>query len=260
MVRCDLPGVEAVVAASSRSFARHIHDQFGIGLIASGAQKSWSGRGMVEAGAGDMVTVNPGEVHDGSPIGDHGRAWRMLYLDPALVAAAIGDITEGGTRPAEFTQPVIRDARLASHFHGLFRAVTAGGPGAPMLRDEMLLTLLAGAMRRGLAPVPTPSAAIERARQRIDDDPAAALTLSELAQPNGLSRFQLLRAFARATGLTPHAYQVQRRIQLARRLIAGGVTLAEAAVASGFSDQAHMTRLFVRSRGISPAVYAAAVR
>jgi AraC-like DNA-binding protein len=48
------------------------------------------------------------------------------------------------------------------------------------------------------------------------------LTLSDLARSCGLSRFQVLRGFARSTGLTPHAYLVQRRIQLARRLIAGG--------------------------------------
>lgn len=81
-----LPGIEAMQADSRFAFGRHMHLQFGLGVIDRGAQKSISGRGTVESLPGDTITVNPGEVHDGKPLGDGGRAWRMLYLDPALVA------------------------------------------------------------------------------------------------------------------------------------------------------------------------------
>ena len=60
------------------------------------------------------------------------------------------------------------------------------------------------------------------------------------------------------TGLTPHAYQLQRRVALARRLIAQGLPLAEVAAACGFADQSHMTRQFVRKYGVSPGMVAAA--
>ena len=60
---CGLAGVTAVQADSHHIFPRHFHDQFGIGTVERGAQKSLSGRGIVEAIAGDTITVNPGEVH-----------------------------------------------------------------------------------------------------------------------------------------------------------------------------------------------------
>ena len=63
----------------------------------------YSGRGMVEAGPGDVITVNPGEVHDGMPIGDAGRSWRMLYFDPAIISQAIDDMNEGAARPASLS-------------------------------------------------------------------------------------------------------------------------------------------------------------
>ncbi|WP_157140512.1 helix-turn-helix domain-containing protein, partial [Achromobacter xylosoxidans] len=72
------------------------------------------------------------------------------------------------------------------------------------------------------------------------------------------SRFQVLRAFHRATGMTPHAYQVQRRLLLARHLLRQGMALADTAAAAGFSDQSHMTRLFSRAYGLSPGRYALA--
>jgi AraC-like DNA-binding protein len=100
-------------------------------------------------------------------------------------------------------------------------------------------------------------AAIRRARTLIDDEPAAPVTLADLAQESGLSRFQVLRGFVKATGFTPHSYLMQRRIDLARRLIARKARLADAAAISGFADQSHMTRAFVRKYGISPGAYAA---
>lgn len=144
-------------------------------------------------------------------------------------------------------------------FDRLFRAVTAPDAGLAGLATEQALLLMLGALlqpRRGPPAVP---AGIASARAMIDDDPLAAPTLAQLAGEAGLSRFQFLRGFARATGLTPHAYLVQRRIHRARRLIGSGVRLADAAAACGFADQSHMTRLFVRSFGMAPGSYAKAL-
>lgn len=266
MPRCRLTGAEAVAADSALAFARHSHERFGIGLIERGAQRSASGRGPVEAGAGDLITVNPGEVHDGAPLGGAGRAWRMLYLEPAVVAAAVATVTRGRRRAAELPRPVVRasegGAGLAAGFRRLYRAATEAG-AEPLLREELLLALLAGLLREGPPeeepgrPLPP---GIARARALIEADPARPLSLAELAQAAELGRFQLLRGFARATGLTPHAYLVQRRLDLARRLIAAGTPLAETSAAAGFADQSHLTRSFTRRYGLTPGAYAAAVR
>jgi len=261
--KTSITGIVAVLAETRHTFPRHTHDQFGIGVIERGAHKSHSNQGMVEAGPGDTITVNPGEVHDGSPIGDAGRAWRMIYLDPALVAETIEDATEGKTALAEFSAPVLTDKKLASRFRELFDILTTSRiPRNGTCEEEQLLLLLAATMNLGSVSdiregIPQ---SIAYARSRIDDDPAASLTLAELAEACGLSRFQLLRSFSRATGLTPHAYLVQRRLQLARRLIVEGVPLTEASIASGFADQSHMTRTFVRTYGISPRAYLEAAR
>jgi len=257
MRRCGMAGVGAVEARTRHVFPRHTHDQFGIGVIHQGAQKSASGRGPVEAGPGDAITVNPGEVHDGAPIGDFGRSWRILYFDPDVIAEAVADISEGGTKEFEFHQPVMHDGRIAGRFLGLYTAMTEADAGM-LRREEMLLLLLAA-----LRPKPQRQEGIPlfiaEAREMIEADPARAVTLAELARQCGLSKFQLLRGFFRATGLTPHAYLVQRRVALARTLIARRMPLAEVALAAGFADQSHMTRLFTRTYGVSPGLYADAV-
>lgn len=258
LLRCQKDGVEAVKADTSRIFGRHTHEQFGVGLIDRGAQKSASGRGMVEAGTGDIITVNPGEVHDGAPIGDGGRAWRMLYLDPAIIVGLAADIDEGRqVCPVEFTQPAVRDERMAGLFRKLFQIMTdSGDPPSELQADEALLLFMGGLLRSKAVHERVIPSGIASARALIDDAPASLLTLTALANEAGLSRYQFLRGFTKATGMTPHAYLIQRRIHLARKLIGRGIRLAEAAADSGFSDQSHMTRLFVRCFGIAPGAYA----
>ena len=249
------PGVLAISLDSTQAFARHTHDSYGIGRIRRGAQRSWSAAGWVEAGPGDLVMVNPGEAHDGEPIGDLGRRWEMLYLEPGLVEAAAVETLRGG-RPVPLWRPVASDARLAAAFEG-WHARLAAEAGA-LACDEAQLALLATLFaRHGAAPpLLRASPTIARARQRLDDDPANDPGLAALAAEAGLSRFQLLRAFARELDMTPHAYLVQRRLAVARSLLDAGETIADAAAAAGFADQAHLTRLFRRCLGFTPAAYA----
>lgn len=258
MLRCGMAGVEAVIAETRHVFPRHTHDQFGIGVIHQGAHRSQSGRGMVEAGMGDVITVNPGEVHDGAPIGDHGRSWRILYFDPALIAMAVEEMSEGHTKVFEFAHPVMNDGRMARRFSALFSAMTKAGTAAALLREEMLLILL-GSLRPKMPAERSAPDSIVLVRDMIDADPSVSVTLSDLAREASLSKFQLIRAFGKMTGMTPHAYLMQRRVALAKRLIRNRLPLAEVAHMAGFADQSHMTRLFVRKYGVSPGRYAEAV-
>jgi AraC-like DNA-binding protein len=139
--------------------------------------------------------------------------------------------------------------------------VTAPRP-EPLAREEGLLRTLVQVMRRHGMARPAASGAppaVAKALRRLDTAPELPVTLSELAALASVSRFQLLRGFARAVGTTPHAYLVQRRVHLARQLLAAGETPAAAALRAGFADQSHMTRAFVRQLGVTPARYRAAV-
>lgn len=257
---CAVKGVDAVAADSDRSFPKHTHDQFGLGYIVRGAQQSASGVGSVEAQAGNVISVNPGEVHDGSPIGGGGRAWRMVYLDPHLVWAAGLDVSEHLQGQIEFQRPVIGDPRLLGKTAALFDAVTSPHTfDVAMPMEELLLSILPH-MAEVTVPKVKGRLNITRALQRINDDPASSLSLEDLAHLTGGSRFQVLRAFTMTTGLSPHAYLMQKRLQLSRRLMRAGRPLAEVALEAGFADQSHMSRLFLRTFGFTPSSYAKAHR
>ena len=253
-----IAGIHPMTAASAHSFPRHFHDQYGVGIIDAGGHSSWSGRGQVEAGPGRFICVNPGEVHDGHAVGQRQRRWRMFYFDPSVIEQTRSDVLDGRCSELAFAAPVFADSSL----HPSFNAMFAWGRAAENDHDEMaaetsLLTFVAGLMPHSTlkGDLGTSTADIRRARQRIDDDPTAPLSLADLAGDAGVSRYRLLRAFARELGLTPHAYIVQRRLAHARRQILAGTALADVAAACGFYDQSHLNRCFVRQFGVTPRRY-----
>ena len=98
------------------------------------------------------------------------------------------------------------------------------------------------------------SGAIRAALAHADAHLAQPLAVAELAAVAGLSRHHFSRVFKAATGSAPHAYLVKRRVLRARELIEGSnLPLADVALQTGFSSQAHMTDVFRQQLGVSPA-------
>jgi AraC-like DNA-binding protein len=242
-------GIYCTHTQSGRHFGRHSHATYGFGLLEHGAHKSLSGRGHVEAYAGDVITTNPGEVHDGRPLGGPSRRWRIVYVEPELL---------GGH--AEITRPVIEDARLRRVLRRLFHRMEnwrAGRDADALACEESLAEAWALLMARHgtLPPLREAGAELRKVRDRLADDPLDPPSLADMAAMAGLSKYQVLRRFEKTYGLPPHAWLLQRRAERARALIRDGLTLAAAAAASGFSDQSHMTRIFVRQFGFTPGAW-----
>jgi AraC-like DNA-binding protein len=264
------PGVHGTWIDSARHYPRHWHDVYGIGLVEAGGQRSASDRGEVEAGPGQIITTNPGEVHDGRPLGETGRRWRMLYLDPDAWAGWSAISAVGTPLLQQLSRPVIDDGALAAALRQLWPRLdalaTPDAPDTTRLAAEEALTRVMAALLTRHTSHPTRSAAVPGAaplaavRERLADASTPAPSLAELGALAGLSRWGVLRAFERHHGLPPHAWQLQWRTHRARAHIARGSGLAEAAGLCGFADQAHMTRAFVRFLGFTPGAWRQATR
>ncbi|MDE3736916.1 AraC family transcriptional regulator [Pseudomonas resinovorans] len=255
-----LAGVLAVEATSQRAFGRHTHDGFGIGVILHGAQDSASGRGNVRAEPGCLISVNPNEVHDGRPVADGPRSWRMLYFDSALIARVAGLLEQ--SPGCELAHPVLPCSAARQSFLALHAALTgpAEEPWWDVAEQELLQVL--GALledRRSYRPR-LPTGAVARAIQRLDEAPEVAASLTELAREAGVSPHHFLRAFKAVTALPPHAYRLQRQLQKAHRQLLAGEAAVQAALACGFADQSHLNRHFTRAYGYTPGRLARAVR
>lgn len=83
-----------------------------------------------------------------------------------------------------------------------------------------------------------------------------SISLWELASITHQSRSHFSRAFRASVGMPPHQWLLRERVRRAKEhLLEGKLTIADIALAVGFSDQAHLTRTFSRFVGVSPAVW-----
>jgi AraC family transcriptional regulator len=95
-----------------------------------------------------------------------------------------------------------------------------------------------------------------RVTSRLLDDLAGDTSLSELAALCGLSRSYFIRAFKQVTGMPPHRWLLMHRVKHAKDLLRRTtLPIADIAVACGFADQSHLTRVFSKAFGISPAAW-----
>lgn len=102
--------------------------------------------------------------------------------------------------------------------------------------------------RGGLAPWQE-----RRTKEFVDANLDGDISVMLLARACGLSSKHFSRAFRQSTGMAPHQWLLQRRVEKAKDLLRDvKLPLADIAIACGFADQSHFTRVFTRSIGISP--------
>ncbi|MDX2264721.1 MAG: AraC family transcriptional regulator [Hyphomicrobiales bacterium] len=97
---------------------------------------------------------------------------------------------------------------------------------------------------------------LKRVTERMCDRIAEPVRLEELAALAKLSPFHFARAFKQSTGLPPHRYQLLRRMERAKELLAASEQpLAEVAAACGYASQKAFARMFQRETGFTPTAW-----
>ncbi|MDQ7906007.1 AraC family transcriptional regulator [Phytohabitans sp. ZYX-F-186] len=238
-------------------YHRHSHETYSFGVTETGVQ-SFTCRGAAHtSSAGMVMAFNPDEPHDGQAADALGFTYRMVHIGPDLVRDVLADRAEREVGLPLFAEPVVADTRLAGAVAGLHAALV--GPATALARDERLAAAVAAITRHGRSARPprrTAAAGIaRRVRDRLEEGYAEDVTAGDLAAAAGTSRFAVYRAFRQVYGLSPSDYQRQVRLRRARQLIGAGSGIAEAAAASGFADQSHLTRWFTRCYGVTPGAY-----
>jgi AraC family transcriptional regulator len=96
----------------------------------------------------------------------------------------------------------------------------------------------------------------KRSKEMLAGDLTGATPLHEIAAACGLSVSHFSRAFHKSTGLAPHAWLLQARVESAKAMLrSGGVSLSTIARACGFADQGHFARVFTHRVGLSPGAW-----
>jgi AraC-like DNA-binding protein len=279
-----LPGGDLVTAEyNEHTFAPHWHEAYTIPVIEGGAECFRYRGSQHVAETGTVPVINPGELHTGSRAVDEGWSYRVMYVPIDFLHELASEIA-GRAQPLPwFGSEVIHDLDLAhriSRAHRLLEAdadrrrgvhaldaasaestglATLAEPASDLLAVEgalldALSTLLTrygrtreAALKHGLN-----DPRVETMKGLLAADLTTPLRVADLAQAVGLSPFHATRLFTQATGLPPHAWRTQLRLQRSLAPLREGATVADVAAASGFTDQSHFTRHFRRMFGVPP--------
>lgn len=239
-------------------FQLHTHDCLMLSLVETGCTRLQLRRGLLPVPAGAVALVPPEEPHACNPVPGEDFQYRALFLRADWLTASQEESLRaaGG---AVLHHPMVRQALQRAY--AVFR-----GPGERLEKDEAFHELLAAACgETGPADPPRPSPCststlVRTVQAHLLEHLERAVTLDELAAAIDLSPYQLLRRFRQQVGLSPHAWQMQRRIERAKTLLAQGMPPVAAALETGFADQSHFHRVFKRHVGATPGQYQAGGR
>ncbi len=239
-----------------------------LGLVTSGAMSVRRGRRRYVVSSGEACIWDPTDAHAGLPYACVAWGARVIVIEAPAVEDHLRDLELVSTG-FTFPEPHVTDPRLVAQLAAVHRC--SEDPSTPRLATQSLLSEHLTAVLGAVGVAPAVGQTTSRARARRDPalhrgcdylraHLADNVSLDELAAAAGAPRFRVLRLFRAAFGVPPHRFQLAQRIVLARHHLEAGRTASDVALATGFADQAHLHRCFVRTLGITPGRYASAFR
>lgn len=265
-----LPGIEARSSTySQKAFRTHTHRECILSLVEAGGTRFHLDGAPHTARAGQLVVIEAGRPHACNPDPATGISYRLLSVASGWLVGAAG----GEGRTPRFPTPVLDDPELFSAWRELHEAYVWGAPADE--KQALLMACLRELVARHALPAQdgqgnqngrnladhavanpgVPNPGVEEVRRHIEANPGSFEPLDALARRAGLSRHHFLRVFKAATGLPPHAFQMQQAVEHAKTLLAGGMAISQAALDAGFADQSHFSRCFREFTGATPRQY-----
>lgn len=258
-----LPFLEGRRATGSLScYAPHTHPTFSIGIVDAGRSTFALAQRSMPIVPGDVVLVRAGDVHSCNPEDLQRWSYRMFHIDQAWLRDLLAESPETCRLPAAMESQVIRSPQAVQLIDRMTAALDGsnGSDGATKEADVItclheLMLLCAEAGREQAAEANNNAGGLQDAYDYLLAHCRERVGLDTLAQVAGISRYQLIRLFSRHYGLTPHALQLDMKINQARSLLQQGASAADAAYDTGFADQSHFHRAFKSRVAATPAQY-----
>lgn len=188
-----------------------------------------------------------------------------VYLTDELMCRVASDMQGKAVAEVQLDDVLRGSDPIVGHIAGeVTREAMQQGIGGPMYAEALSVQLAVHLLRTyAICKFKAPGDAcrlsdreIHRLEDYVDAHLHHSITLEDMAQALGMGVWTLNRHLRRTLNVSAYAFVVERRIQRARHLLrVGDLSLKEIAAAVGFSDQAHMTRMFRAKLGMTPGQY-----
>jgi len=256
----EFGGLEILDAKyEKQNFSMHSHEGYTVGVIEKGAQRFYRTGGHHIAPKDTIILVNADQVHSGHSASEGGWQYKAMYPLPEQFEEITRELNLPNYGAPYFSQPVVNDPELANQLRLVFD--TLENSDNRLLRETLLYgTFVKLIAKHGKSSLTVkdgrhPKRQTHLVKEFLDDFPQTDVSLDDLAKLANLSPYHLVRSFQKEYGLPPHAYQIQSRLRLARKLLKQGHSISDTAQESGFHDQSHFHRHFKRAMGFTPGQY-----
>ncbi|EPF6185742.1 AraC family transcriptional regulator [Acinetobacter baumannii] len=254
-----MPYVETRRSCFGRTcYKSHSHPTFSIGAIDEGNSVFQSSFGTAQKiSAGTLVIVPAHVEHSCNPMPNQAWSYQMLHLDLAWLNQLYSEFQEQGLdlHIPQHKPLIIKDESLYEAFTEMNETLFDAQKLIFEKEQSLLYCLIHLLLPHFiLEEIQKPQYLYKDFLKLIDviSSSEGFISLEELAQRVGLSRYAIIRLFKANVGLTPHAFQINLKINQAREQLKQGVPLAELAVNLGFSDQSHFHKAFKAHTGVTP--------
>ncbi|HSE42939.1 MAG TPA: AraC family transcriptional regulator [Acidobacteriota bacterium] len=237
----------------NHEFPRHLHETYVIEVVVRGNVCFECDRKTYIAPEGSIILLHPGQVHNGRSADSSAVMYRSFHPTADWMMWS-SHYLNCSSYPAHFKSIIIEDRSIAQQ---LVKAHKAFQKQDVLNSESLMLEAFSSVLESKSDVSKNAPESIARAKEYLHAEYTRSVQLTELADISGLSPFYFLRTFAKTTGLTPHEYLCNLRVEKARQFLSDGLSIAETATATGFFDQSHLHRHFRRILGITPGKYRA---
>jgi AraC family transcriptional regulator len=232
-----------------RRLPEHTHERAFFCLLLAGGYTERVGRTTESFGPFSVLFHPPAHGHQ-DEIGRTGGRFFSVELDAEWIDRA----REIAPRLTSVSQP--RGGELVWLAMRLFRELRARDPISDLVVEGLVLEMLACAARTTSPRAREARPWLDRATEMVRDSTARHRTISEIAREAGVHPVHLARVFREAHGCTVGEYVQRSRIQSALQMLATtDLPLVDVALATGFADQSHFTRVFRKALGSPPGAF-----
>ncbi len=231
----------------------HLHNEISIGLVECGSCNLEVYNKNHFINERSILIIPAGIIHKCNPTTLEKWSFRMLYIDNAWIKKNFEiDIKETDFRYRELNlneyenfktkfSEIGKSKNIIEEEYNLFEIVSQ-----ILLNEENYKTI---------ENENNYTVSLEKIKNYIDEFYLKNITLKELSEISGLSKFYLIRKFEEIYGISPHKYINSQKVAYAKSILKKSTNIADVALESGFYDQSHFTKIFKEYSGITPLKY-----